>query len=193
MNKLDSKLRTKFQLTSRSPSTDIALREEEPPTFLGRYKAPKLNRRCISLPSINESSRDTVEPLYIQIHGQDHQLNFSNLNRSFSIRRVGKIDTMSHSKQPWFTPSQIFRAQRSQMSTSIAGECGSEVGAPLVATTGKLNDGEVPVRDDRSSFHSRPGARGQPRGLKRLWYKTVERVIDWAERVHLLRRRDRRD
>lgn len=79
------------------------------------------------------------------------------------------------------------------MSTSIAAECGSEIEAPPVVASGIPNDGEVPVRDDRSSFHSRPGARGQPRGLKRLWYKTVERVIDWAERFHLLRHRDRRD
>ncbi len=127
------------------------------------------------------------------MHGQDHQLSFSNVDRSFSIRRIGKFDTVSHSKEPRFTPSQIFRAQRSQISTSIAAECGSEVEAPPVAVIGKPNNGEVPVRDDRSSFHSRPGARGQPRGLKRLWYKTVERVIDWAERFHLLRHRDRRD
>lgn len=79
------------------------------------------------------------------------------------------------------------------MSTSIAAECGSEVGAPLVATAEKPNDGEVPGRDDRSSFHSRLGSRGQSRGLKWLWYKTVERVIDWAERFHLLRHSDRQD
>ena len=129
MNRIDNRIRTTFPTTLRSPSTDI-VSPDEPPSFLGRYKAPKQNRRCISLPSIIEPANDPIEPLYIEIQGQSRLITLSELHYSYSISHIRSIAPTGHAKEPKYTPSQIFRTSRTGISTSMAAQNGSEVDIP---------------------------------------------------------------
>lgn len=86
----------------------------------------------------------------------------------------------------------------------MAAEIGSEVESPplipernparllraqanhkVVVPVGGPNNGEISPATVGSSFHTRAGAQGQPRGIKRLAHKAFER---WGDMVNRVRR-----